>query len=227
MRTISLFVDESGDFGEYEKHSPYYIVTIVFHDQSIAIQDEIDKLDRKLRDIGYNNPVIHTEPLIRKEEDYSNMLPNERRSILSKLFFFLKHIDVSYKTFIYEKREYSDTMKLEARIARDISMFLRSNLEFFLSFDNIILYYDNGQRELTRILNSVLATELTDFDVRKEFPWEYKLFQVADLICTLKLTEKKVEKNGLSRSEEYIFHSVRELYKDFLKPIERKNWDNK
>ena len=118
-------------------------------------------------------------------------------------------------------------MKLEARIARDISMFLRSNLEFFQSFDNINLYYDNGQRELTRILNSVLATELSDFDVRKVFPWQYKLFQVADLICTLKLTEKKVEKSGMSRSEKYIFHSVRDLYKDFLKPIERKNWDNK
>lgn len=34
MREISVFVDESGDFGEYEKHSPYYIVTMVFHDQS-------------------------------------------------------------------------------------------------------------------------------------------------------------------------------------------------
>ena len=85
MREISIFVDESGDFGEYEKHSPYYIVTMVFHDQSKDIRQDIIKLDRELKNLGYNNPVIHTEPLIRKEEDYTNMQPNERRAILSRL----------------------------------------------------------------------------------------------------------------------------------------------
>ena len=94
------------------------------------------------------------------------------------------------------------------------------------SFDHVILYYDNGQRELTRILNMALATELSNYDVRRVFPWEYKLFQVADLICTLKLTEKKVERQGLSHSEQYIFHSKRDLYKDYLKPISRKEWDS-
>ena len=44
MREISVFVDEAGDFGEYEKHSPYYIVTMVFHDQSKDIRQDIIKL---------------------------------------------------------------------------------------------------------------------------------------------------------------------------------------
>ena len=52
MREISIFVDESGDFGECEKHSPYYIVTMVFHDQSKDISREIIKLDRELKNIG-------------------------------------------------------------------------------------------------------------------------------------------------------------------------------
>ena len=226
MREISVFVDESGDFGEYEKHSPYYIVTMVFHDQSKDIRQDIIKLDRELKNLGYNNPVIHTEPLIRKEEDYTNMQPNERRAILSRLFFFTLHADISFKTFLYDKREFDTILKLEARMARDLSQFLRSNLEYMQSFDHVILYYDNGQRELTRILNVALATELSNYDVRKVFPWEYKLFQVADLICTLKLTERKVERQGMSRSEQYIFHSKRDLYKDYLKPISRKEWDS-
>lgn len=226
MREISVFVDESGDFGEYEKHSPYYIVTMVFHDQSKDIRQDIIKLDRELKNLGYNNPVIHTEPLIRKEEDYTNMQPNERRAILSRFFFFTLHADISFKTFFYDKREFDTILKLEARMARDLSQFLRSNLEYMQSFDHVILYYDNGQRELTRILNIALATELSNYDVRRVFPWEYKLFQVADLICTLKLTEKKVERQGMSRSEQYIFYSKRDLYKDFLKPISRKEWDS-
>ena len=34
-RTLSIFIDESGDFGAYEEHSPYYIVSAVFHNQNI------------------------------------------------------------------------------------------------------------------------------------------------------------------------------------------------
>lgn len=33
MKELSVFIDESGDFGAYEPHSPYYIITMVFHDQ--------------------------------------------------------------------------------------------------------------------------------------------------------------------------------------------------
>ena len=223
MSTLSIFVDESGDFGS---QSTYYIITMIFHDQKNSIQDEINKLNDSLRSIGYSNPVIHTEPLIRKEEDYSNLPPNERRAILSKLFFFIKHADISYKSFVYEKRVFEDSMKLEARIARDISLFIRDNLQHFLSFDIINLYYDNGQREVTRILNSVFATELTNYDVRKVFPWQYKLFQVADFICTMSLIEKKIEFSDLSRSEKLIFHSKKALLKDYIKPLKKKIWGN-
>lgn len=31
MKEYSIFVDESGDFGKYAKHSPYYIVSIEIH----------------------------------------------------------------------------------------------------------------------------------------------------------------------------------------------------
>ena len=37
MIELSCFVDESGDFGKYEKHSPYYLLTMVFHEQDKTI----------------------------------------------------------------------------------------------------------------------------------------------------------------------------------------------
>ena len=46
--------------------------------------------------------------------------------------------------------------------------------------------------------------------------------QLADLICTLKLTELKMDKHILSRSEIYIFKDERTLKKNYLKPIEKK-----
>ena len=38
MKELSVFIDESGSFGEYDRQSPYYIIAMVFHDQSISNQ---------------------------------------------------------------------------------------------------------------------------------------------------------------------------------------------
>ena len=60
-----------------------------------------------------------------------------------------------------------------------------------------ILYYDNGQIEVARILSSVFNALLENVEFRRVIPADYRLFQVADLICTLKLTELKAENHTL------------------------------
>lgn len=225
MSELSIFVDESGDFGCYQKHAPYYIITMVLHDQNVDITEEIKKLDISLERLGYSDgQAIHTEPLIRREAPYQEYLPNERRAIFSKLYYFTLNCDVRYKSFVYRKSEFDDIFKLEARMARELSRFIRENLAYFQDFEKVILYYDNGQHELNRILNTVLATELADYEVRKVMPNDYKLFQVADLICTLLLLEQKMCDRELSRSEKLLFHSKRDLKKDFLKGIHKKEY---
>ena len=143
------------------------------------------------------------------------------------MFFFIKNCNISYKTFVFEKRQFNDEMKLEARIARDISQFIRENLTYFQSFSNVILCYDNGQKQLSRILNTILATEIVEYDVRKVKPSDYRLFQVADLICTIELMNKKFEEGeNISKSEQYIFHNKRDFRKDFSKKIIVKRFDS-
>ncbi len=223
MKKLSIFVDESGDFGPYAKHSPFYIITMILHNQSLDISKDIAKLSSEFINLGYTNDfVVHTGPLVRKEEIYCNMPPNDRRAIFSKLFFFTLRADIQYKSFVFDKRQYKDTMKMEATMARELSLFIRTNLPFFQSFDNIILYYDNGQKQITRMLNNVLATELKEYDVRCVLPKDYKLFQAADLICTLELIDAKCKSGDLTKSEIAIFHSKRDLYKQFIRPIKKK-----
>lgn len=222
MKELSIFVDESGDVGKYQPHSPYYIVTMVFHDQEQDITSLLNTLNEQLSYLGFDNMVIHTEPLIRKEEAYANLSPNERRAIFSKLFFFCTKAPIQYRTFLYEKKEFKDDFQLEVRMAKDISAFIRDNIGFFQNFSNVLLYYDGGQKIITRIMNSVLASELSGYEPRKALPKDYRLAQVADLICTIKLIKKKIETNSMSRSEELIFHSKREFYKDFVKKLEKK-----
>lgn len=222
MNELSIFIDESGDFGEFQKHSPYYIVTAVFHNQSHDISSELEKLNRELRELGFNNPIIHTRPLIRREDDYSEMSPNERRSIFTKLFYFTMRCNIKYKTFLYEKRHFSDVYKLQARIAKDMSFFMKENMGYFFSFDKVILYYDNGQHELSRILNVVLATVLPEYDTREAMQKDYRLSQTADLLCTLEQLKQNLD-NGMSltNSEMLVFHNARQLKKDFIKPLKK------
>ena len=226
MHELSVFVDESGDFGEYAKHSPFYVVTMVFHDQNVDISNQIDILNENLRNRGYENTAVHTEPLIRREEIYKNVEPNERRALFTKLFYFVMHCDIRYKTFIYDKIHFEDDMKLEARMAKDFSFFLRNHLSYFQSFDKVIVYYDNGQHQITRMLNAVLATELTNFEMRKVNPVNYRLFQAADLLCTLAILKQRYDANNLTRSDLLLFHSRNDLRKDFLKRIKEKEFDD-
>ncbi len=222
MNNLSIFVDESGDFGEYHTHSPYYIIAMVLHEQSKSISSNIAKLNTELSCLGCEDHVVHTEPLIRREEDYEHLLPSERRHIFTKLFYFISKCDIQYKAFIFHKKDFQNIFKLEKRMAREISAFIKENLSYFQTFDKIILYYDNGQHELSKILNTVLATELTNYDIRRVLPRNYKLFQAADLICTLELLRLKSQAGSLTRSETLIFHSKRALKKDFLKALSKK-----
>ena len=225
MKSISVFVDESGDLGLKDKGKTYYIITLVFHDQDFDISDELKKLDKALLENDCPPGAVHTEPLIRREKPYTNLLPNQRRTIFTKLFFFAVKCRISYKSFIFEKQQYDDRMKLEASIARKISLFVRENLEYFQSFDEFVLYYDNGQHQLTKILNTVLATEIVNYDIRNVKPSEKRLFQVADLICTLELLNKKIESGEqLTASEQYIFHSKKDFKSDFMKRIVKKRF---
>lgn len=169
--------------------------------------------------LSYTQP-----PLIRKEEMFNSEPPNKRRALFTKLFYFTLKCDIQYKTFSFEKRQFENTFKLEGRMAKEMSEFIRKNLEFFQSFENVILYYDNGQHELNRILNVVFSTELSHYEARKVLPKDYKLFQTADLICTLQLLALKCRHGGLSKSEYLIFHNERELKKQFLKPIAKKEF---
>ena len=224
MSELSIFVDESGDFGKYAKHSPFYVLTMVFHDQSIDISEQIKHLNDDLKNMGYENTALHTEPLIRREEIYRNVEPNERRSLFTRLYYFTLHSDIQYKSFLYKKIRFEGEPELETRMTKDILSFIQEHLAYFQSFDKIIIYYDNGQVQITRILNSVMATLLNNYEMRKVIPINYRLFQAADLICTLSVLQQRYDSNSLTRSDLLMFRTKKDLNKDFLKRIKAKEF---
>jgi hypothetical protein len=45
MKELSIFIDESGDFGEITERPAYYLVTLLFHDQKNEITTNVKKLE--------------------------------------------------------------------------------------------------------------------------------------------------------------------------------------
>ena len=77
MKELSIFVDESGDFGDYEVYSPYYIITLVFHDQSIDISENILRLRNSMKYHDMPEYTVHAGTLFRcLSRDFSPNLQN-------------------------------------------------------------------------------------------------------------------------------------------------------
>lgn len=76
MKELSIFVDESGDFGEYDYHSPYYIISMVLHDQDTDISNDIKLFENELNNLGWVNHCVHAGPVIRSRL-YDHMLAHK------------------------------------------------------------------------------------------------------------------------------------------------------
>lgn len=224
MKELSIFIDESGDFGKYSHHSPFYIITMVFHNQQDDIQLAVSKLNQELSYLNLDSLCIHTGPIIRKEEIYVHMPIDERRRIFNKIVAFIRQIDIRYKCFYIEKKHISDVVEATGKLSKQISQFVRKHYEDFLSFDDVKIYYDNGQIEVSKMLSSVFSALLPNPIFRKVMPSKYKLFQAADLLCTLELVKLKLEHNIFSKSEKAFFGNIRDLKKNYLKPLNKKEW---
>lgn len=227
MRELSIFIDESGDFGSYAPHSPFYLISMVFHDQSKDISEPIRILEDNLRQLGFsNNYYIHTGPVIRREGEYKNMDLEARRKLISKLAAFYRKTDSTYHVFQIQKKEVKDVVDAVDRLSKQIADFVRENQEFFYSFDKVKIYYDNGQSEVTKIILSVFNSLLQNTELKKLLPSDYKLFQAADLVCTFRLIHLKLSNGkGLSKSELAFFHTEKKLQKNYIKPLLKKEFN--
>ena len=97
MAELSIFIDESGDFGA---NSKYYLMTLVFHEQRAPIVEPLATLDRQLRYLDFpQDCAIHTGPMIRREDMYAGMDVPARKRIFTRLYAFTKKCGIAYKAF--------------------------------------------------------------------------------------------------------------------------------
>ena len=222
MRELSIFIDESGDFGEITERPAYYLVTLLFHDQKNEIASNIKKLEDSIKNSGFDFEYIHTGPVIRREDVFSGLSIDERRNLLFKMLNFIVSSPITYEMAVVNRKEATDKITLSGRLGREISNVIVRNKEFFNGFDKIIVYYDNGQIELGAILNTVFSIHFSNVEFRKAEPQKYRLLQAADFICSMELLKLKKNENRLSKSEKQFFYKPQELQKTFFKSVNKK-----
>ncbi len=220
-KILGCFIDEAGDFGEYDHHSPYYIVSVVLHEQSNSIINQLNGIDHYLSSLGFPNHAIHTGPLIRREAAYKDMLMEERKKLFNFLFRFARMLPIKFFCAKVKKSECQDSDELESKLTKAIASEIQKHDDYWHSFDKIIIYYDNGQKPLKRILNIIFSSRFSNVEVRKVKPVDYRLFQVADLICTLEHIYAKIDLGCFSNTEKEFFTTAHEFKKEYWRKLDK------
>ena len=224
-KILSVFLDESGDVGRYEQHSPNYVVSFVFHEQENSISDIIKELDLKMDNLGYCGNTIHTGPIIRNEKEYKNEKLLIRQKIFKAIMAFFRKCPIRCHTIYIEKKHIKNRTEILEKLSKQLTSFLIENISYFLQFDEVIIYYDNGQGVINELISRVFPLFLKNVSFRKVYPSQYKLFQVADMLCTMKNIEIKMKSKTLSKSEINFFNKQeRVIKKEYLKNIEFKSF---
>ena len=226
-KDISVFVDESGSFAPDGNSSRYYLICLVLHDQTADISEAVSTLEDSLDAMGLGRDhCIHAGPLIRREKEYANMRREERRRIFARMMSFIRKADFAYKCFAVDKKFLSGDTALHDFLLQKLIRFLIDGSATFNTYSRIKIYYDDGQPQVKKLLREAFAL----YAARTEFvadvqPTNYRLFQAADVLCTLELARLKLQSGErLSSSEFEFFDGIQGLRKNYLKQLAYKLW---
>ena len=223
--TLRIFVDESGRFQFPDRESPYYIVSLVMHDQRILIDGLIAELDRHFAEMRLSNVCFHAGPLIRQKNAFAIMDWSFRNKIFRRMLAFANKLDFQYHCLTVEKRFIDSKEQIVSHLQHDMDIFFDILVGAYPEFSRFKVYYDCGQTPVTNMLRSTFRPRPgLDIEFAQAVrPEQYKLFQVADMIATLKLVELKIEHGEpMTESEYKFFGGVRNFKRNYLRFVKAK-----
>ena len=101
---------------------------------------------------------------------------------------------------------------MEEAFVHQISSFINDRLEYFHHFDKIVIYYDRGQKIISKILRNTFGDIFGGIvDFRTAYQKDYRLMQVADYICTLEQSRIRWDKHRTTKSEKDFF-LIRQMF---------------
>ena len=225
METLSIFVDESGRFQHPDDASRFYILGMVFHNQDFDISRLVADLERTESELGLENHCFHAGPLIRKEKGYEILSRRFRGRILSRMMAFASRVNFKYRCLSVDKKYIDSAAQIVDRLRSSLLAFIDTHREILTPVNHIKIYYDCGQSPVTNLLQDSFSDA---FGKSVEFkqgvkPSQYRLFQIADLVCTLHLIELRLAHGiPMTPSEMRFFGGPRDFKRNILKKIKIK-----
>jgi len=222
---LSVFVDESGVLAKDDPTSRFYIIALVAHNQSHPIADAAERLDRELDSVGIANLYFHAGPIIHAHDQFMFMNWDLRRKIFYRMLAFANHVPFRYACLVVDKKYADSTKTIVENLARQLADLVDSHRLDLTEFEEVKVYYDCGQKPVTNLLHSFFESRehLHVVFAQAVEAARYKMIQVADLVCTLRLIALKLDAGiSLSKSEEKFFGGVRAFRHNVLRVIRRK-----
>ena len=223
MSELGIFIDESGflekDNIKNTAVRDLYIVSFLFLNNSLSIGDDIYAFENYLIENQFKSHLpIHTMPLIRKQKPYSEMDRETRKKLFHHLFQFMRKLKIRHKTFVCDKKFCSNKQAIKQDLVAYIKQMIIDNYEYFKKFDEIVIYYDEGQDYLTKILKSAFEHSLSNIRFKENVCQEdYRLLQCADLVCSIELIIERKENNERIKAIEDFFKPTNKFYKNYVK----------
>ena len=95
---------------------------------------------------------------------------------------------------------------------------ISDNVDYFKKFDEIVIYYDEGQDYLSKVLHNAFSKNFSNYRFKEDVcQSEYRLLQCADMVCSLELIKQRKQNNEYIKSIEKFFVSGNKLNKNYLK----------
>ena len=225
-RTLCIYVDESGNFGDVRDSSRYCMVTLVF-------QDETAKnavLEREYGDAIFRlgadpeSMVFHSAPLIRQEDQFSAMSRNMRGKLFYQMLSFVRKSDLCFHCFAIDTRFVASEGQIVEALKRELQTFFGEHGKLFDENTTLRVFYDGGQKGVSHILEGVSegcpCAVVREQGVTQE---NCRMLQVADFICTVKLIGLRLAAGlALNLSEQRFFGSPRTFERNVLRKIRSK-----
>lgn len=157
-------------------------------------------------------------------KDYGFLGIEQRKAILAYFSSFVRKLPVSYITFVYRCSQFEDPARPMERMERNISSAMVEHLDSFQSFDDVKVYYDNGQDIVKQALDQSIGFVLSKGVVerRKTSMTDYRLEQAADYLCTIELAAVKYAAKEDGETYNKFFGGIGAFKKNWLKQARRK-----
>lgn len=220
-REISIFIDESGELSAPCRpdscRDAFYIVSLVFHNQETDLSSLIGGLNHDLVCMDLpgidEHHALHSYNLIRGEEPYQSFPLQDRRRLFNRSVDFAcqcARIGISADVLVLDRRSYlsgepgphglraireGGRDDMERQVREWLTGAISAHRSELGRYDTVKIYYDNGQDWLARLIHDVLRHEVVEDELqfKKDVDQaQYKLLQVADLMCTNALLQRKL-----------------------------------